>query len=225
MERTVQDQDPPNGRNRLLKAAIVLFGQKGFAATSVRAIAEEADISWGLVRFYFGSKGGLLDAAEKWVVEAYLDRVIVGAHATTTEELSRAIEETRNLADVARFLRRAIIEERPIGLTFLEKLLTTGGDWPARLLSEFPDEDWLQDPVRNVVARLGYLLFAPQFQRLLGRDIFSMEELKLRNHQHNRMFELIRLGLLAEREGIKLPNQDEGRIARSPATDRPSTSD
>jgi hypothetical protein len=55
-------------------------------------------------------------------------------------------------------------------------------------------------PVRSMVSRLGYLLLAPQIQWLLGRDVFSVGELKARNLAQARMEHLLALGLRAERE-------------------------
>lgn len=195
----------PNGRERLIEAAVKLFGRDGFGATSVRAVADEAGVSWGLIRFYFGSKEGLLEAAEERVVKGYLDRVAAGARVTSFEELMAAIDELDkqppSLTDVARFLRRAIIEERPMALDFIGKLMSS--QTPSiydEMKAEFPAETWMDDPVLGVVSRIGALMAAPQFQALLGRDIFSAEELKRRNAGAVRQLELIKLGLEAERK-------------------------
>jgi AcrR family transcriptional regulator len=195
----------PNGRERLIEAAVKLFGRDGFVATPVRAVADEAGVSWGLIRFYFGSKEGLLEAAEERVVKGYLDRVAAGARVTSFEELMAAIDEIDSqpprLTDVARFLRRAIIEERPMALDFIRRLMSS--ETPSvydELKAEFPDETWMDDPVLGVVSRLGALMAAPQIQALLGRDLFSPEELKRRNASAVRQLELIRRGLQAERK-------------------------
>lgn len=195
----------PAGRERLIEAAVKLFGRDGFEATSVRAVADEAGVSWGLIRFYFGSKEGLLEAAEERVVKGYLDRVAAGARVSSFEELIAAIEEldreAPSLTDVARFLRRAIIEERPMALDFIGRLMSS--KTPSiydELMADFPDETWMADPILGVVSRIGALMAAPQLQVLLGRDIFSPEELKRRNRGAVRQLELIKLGLEAERK-------------------------
>ena len=198
--------DEPNGRERLIEAAVKLFGRDGFDATSVRAVADEAGVSFSLIRFYFGSKEGLLEAAEERVVKGYLDRVSAGARAARSfEELMAAIDEsdklTPSLPDVARFLRRAIIEERPMALDFIARLMSP--QTPAifdELRADYPEETWMDDPATALVSRLGYLVAAPQLRVLLGREVFSAEELKLRNGASVRMWELVRLGLEAERK-------------------------
>jgi AcrR family transcriptional regulator len=56
---------------RILAAARDAFAQSGWAGTTLRAVAREADVDPALVYHYFGSKQGLLDAAtappSKWL--------------------------------------------------------------------------------------------------------------------------------------------------------------
>jgi len=47
---------------RILDAAEALFVERGFAATSVRAIAERAGVSLGAAHYHFGSKQALFGA-------------------------------------------------------------------------------------------------------------------------------------------------------------------
>lgn len=56
-------------QSRLLDAAERLFAERGFAATPVRMIAEEAGVNPALVHYYFGSKRDLLFAV--------MDRVLL----------------------------------------------------------------------------------------------------------------------------------------------------
>ena len=52
----------PSMKNRLLAAGTELFGEKGFAGTSVRDICTAADASVPMISHYFGGKQGLYDA-------------------------------------------------------------------------------------------------------------------------------------------------------------------
>lgn len=49
-------------RTRVLDAAEALFIERGFAATSLRAIASRAQVNLGAANYHFGSKEGLLGA-------------------------------------------------------------------------------------------------------------------------------------------------------------------
>ena len=202
MNQRPDTENQPVGRLRLLEAAVRLFGRDGFDGTSLRALADEAAVSWGLIRFYFGSKEGLRDAAEELVLARYLGLVAEGSKAANLQAIFDRIDIETQLPDDARFLRRALIEDRPIAQSFLQQLFATQEAVISHdtLLTDFPEEAWLVDPIRSVAARLGYLILAPQIKALLGRDVFSASELKLRNRYTFREAELIRLGLEAERQ-------------------------
>lgn len=64
MPRTPEqlDQIREESREKILSSALRLFARHGYAATSVRMIAEEAGISQGLLYNYYGGKQALLRA-------------------------------------------------------------------------------------------------------------------------------------------------------------------
>jgi AcrR family transcriptional regulator len=195
----------PEGRERLIEAAIRLFGRLGFEGTSVRDLAEEAGVAFSLIRFYFGSKEGLRDAAEARVVATYLDLALSASADTTVEDYLARIEanlsEPLNIHDIAPFLRRALIEERPIAVGFVRRMLEREreGEGPyADLARRYPQEAWARDPVLSATPRLGVLLLAPLVQSLLGRDLYSREELLRRNAAGFRIRDLVAKGLATE---------------------------
>ncbi|MBP0579741.1 transcriptional regulator BetI [Labrys sp. LIt4] len=49
-------------RRQLIEATIVAIAEVGFNATTIAEIARRAEVSTGLVSFYFGDKDGLLEA-------------------------------------------------------------------------------------------------------------------------------------------------------------------
>ena len=53
---------PPPVRTRLLMAALKLFSEQGYAKTSIRAIAAEAQVNVASVSYYFGDKAALYAA-------------------------------------------------------------------------------------------------------------------------------------------------------------------
>lgn len=52
--------DPAETRTRILEAAYLLFGTRGYANTGTADIAQQADVSEGSIFYHFGSKAGLL---------------------------------------------------------------------------------------------------------------------------------------------------------------------
>lgn len=62
-----------NIRKHILDTAEYLFATRGFAATSVREIAEQVDVTPAMVHYYFGSKKRLLQAVMEQVLEPLTD--------------------------------------------------------------------------------------------------------------------------------------------------------
>jgi AcrR family transcriptional regulator len=52
-----------HAREKILLAALGLFSQKGYAATSVRDVAGAADVNLAAISYHFGDKAGLYRAA------------------------------------------------------------------------------------------------------------------------------------------------------------------
>ena len=52
----------PEAREKILEAACMRFSEVGFEATTIRAVAKEADVDPALVMHYFKNKDGLFDA-------------------------------------------------------------------------------------------------------------------------------------------------------------------
>ena len=47
---------------QIMEAAEQLFAEKGFSGTSVRDIADSAQVNLAMISYYFGSKEGLMEA-------------------------------------------------------------------------------------------------------------------------------------------------------------------
>lgn len=61
-ERATYEKTSSNTQGKILDAAETLFIEKGFAATSLRAIANLASVNLAATHYHFGSKEGLLSA-------------------------------------------------------------------------------------------------------------------------------------------------------------------
>lgn len=60
----IHTRDADATRARIIEAAFALFVEKGFAATSMRAIAEGSEVTKSLIHHHFGSKEGLWEAVK-----------------------------------------------------------------------------------------------------------------------------------------------------------------
>ena len=76
-------------KEKVIQSATSLFFQKGFAGTSVRDIAEKADVNVSLISYYFKGKQGLLEYAVTQFYENYLaelEKTIKKTNALTSLE-------------------------------------------------------------------------------------------------------------------------------------------
>ncbi len=110
---------------RIRDAAIALFGAQGYDGTSVRAIAAAAGVSPALVLHHFGSKEGLREACDSWIIDEVMGRK---EGLTTEHDLASTMQEW--LADTERF--------RP-SLDYLARTIVDGGETGARLFAHLVD--------------------------------------------------------------------------------------
>lgn len=62
MKTSSTRSDGQEARAQLLRAALALFAEHGFAKTSTRAIVQAAGVNLAAIRYYFGDKAGLYAA-------------------------------------------------------------------------------------------------------------------------------------------------------------------
>lgn len=65
----------PDTMDRILDTAEVLFAQKGFAETSLRAITSKAGVNLAAVNYHFGSKEALIQAVFKRFLNPFCARL------------------------------------------------------------------------------------------------------------------------------------------------------
>lgn len=63
MARALASESGSETRERILAAALQAFSEKGFDGATTREIATRADVTLGLLQYYFGSKASLWRAA------------------------------------------------------------------------------------------------------------------------------------------------------------------
>jgi AcrR family transcriptional regulator len=142
--RRSRAHDPEGRRHAVLAAARRLFASKGYAQTSIRAIAAEADVNQALVITYFGGKDALfMEVVGRFEIPqealaggtqglgARLARAYVDRWETMTGDdpwpaLVRSAVSHQASLDL---LRSALEEQLAVPLA---KILGTAGEGPAR---------------------------------------------------------------------------------------------
>ncbi len=114
-------------RERILDAALDLFRTKGYAETTMREIAEAADVAVGNAYYYFASKDRL--------ILAFYER----NHADHLALLGDRLDQTKDFQDRLRLLVRTKIEVSMPYRRLSTKLFTTAAD-PESPMSPFSRE-------------------------------------------------------------------------------------
>ncbi|GGL87306.1 TetR family transcriptional regulator [Nakamurella endophytica] len=112
--RSADDADL-TARARIRDTAIRRWGTDGFGA-SVRGIAADAGVSPALLLHHWGSKDGLRQACDEYV----LDRFARETDRMTAQELATAsawaiLDRDPEFAPLAAYVRRAVTDERSAG--------------------------------------------------------------------------------------------------------------
>ncbi|MDE3230903.1 MAG: TetR/AcrR family transcriptional regulator [Chloroflexota bacterium] len=78
---------PPGGdrRQQILEAALDLFSEQGLAGATSKDIAERAEVTHGLIYFYFKTKEDLFKAAFEYALEQALNRLDIAAIAQSDD--------------------------------------------------------------------------------------------------------------------------------------------
>ena len=108
--RPYQRESQASRREALIAATQGLVAEGGAGAATVRAIAERAGVTPGLIRHYFGSKDDLTRAAYRELMDGMTDKgrdALDGVGASAEERLA---------AFVASGLRPPVMEARAVGL-------------------------------------------------------------------------------------------------------------
>src|SRR5690554_6537840 len=115
-------------RAQIRDAAVRLFGRDGYAATSVRAIAAEAEVSPGLVIHHFGSKEALRLTCDEHIVAEIFGR---------NDELSIDASSDALATTMQRWL--ADLDTHRVALDYLARMLSDGSALGDQLFDNLVD--------------------------------------------------------------------------------------
>jgi len=185
------EREHPDGRQKLIKASMVLFAERGFDGVTVRDIAKASGVSIGLVTHHFGSKEGLRAAVDEYFMEQF------------RESLSDEAPRFENLEAFSAWIdnwnARHSQEWRTTG-KYLTRALLDGSEWGAELFARYyefvqswivradargeirSDVDRLWLPFLIIFLELGTTLLDPYVRTILGRSGFD-DDLWRRQHR------------------------------------------
>ena len=175
-----------NGAERLRDAALALFADRGYAATTVRAIAERAGVTPGLVVHHYGTKEALRDAVDRYVLAsitaAFAD---LPAISRDDDHLAIRLQGFRVLFQerpyMGRYIRRSLLESTDGADALFDQIVTVSRDLFAPLraagLAKPTDDPDAQVLLAMLVGMLPALV-PRQIERHLGISLRSDEGLQ-----------------------------------------------
>jgi AcrR family transcriptional regulator len=200
---TVQDSDIST-RTKIREAALGLFGTEGFAV-SIRAIADAAGCSPGLVIHHFGNKEGLREAVDQSVMAMLLQRFEGIPSDLPADELSRTMGDVfsdviGSSPAVRQYMRRSLLEATPASQTIFDELLSLVDVSLSQLqraggLRKGTDPQWR--PYQLLFVMLGTLLLEPAMQSHFDQSVYE-GDLRLRRTAAN--YDLLSHGMFRTSE-------------------------
>lgn len=160
---------------RIRQAALRLFATQGVSSTPLRAIAAEARVTVGLIPHHFGSKNGLRDGLERWIVAQFAD-ALAQANAAAEERGANAQERQAHVNAMLEqnpfikdYMRREFLHPHPGGtlLKQLTELIADSvDDMRARGFAS-SSRDRTDQVVAAMVRQLGTLFLQPMVDQVI----------------------------------------------------------
>jgi AcrR family transcriptional regulator len=165
MRSTQRPIDDLTTRAKIRDAAIAYFGSHGFSKTTVRAIAEKAGVSPGLVIHHFGSKDGLRGACDAYVTALIDEQTQHAASQLAPADMLAMLARRPEFAIIAPYLTTALIEggefaDRLMGRLVADMETYLGAAVAAGIARPTGDERARAEMV--TLFKLGILTFASQ---------------------------------------------------------------
>lgn len=163
---------------RIRNAALDRFPRDGFAGTTVRAVAEDAGVSPGLILHHFGSKQGLRQACDDYVVEQI---TTVKEEAITSGKLDDPATMTAGFSmapQLMRYLGWSLAAGSQSAASLFDELVEESIH-----LYELAEEQGATEPSSDLRARcavqlamqMGALVMHEHLSRAIGDDLLSPE--------------------------------------------------
>lgn len=183
------------GRRQLLKAGMKLFAERGFAAVGLREIAAAAGVSLGLVRTHFGSKDGLREAIDAYVLEEIRALYAAVLEHSSVEALEQAVEDALDWIprdhDALMYARMSLMERTPGSQALFDEMLAVMRqfiDNNARLGFLQPDVDREWAAIYMVFDFIGPAVIEPFAEHALGQSMYAKSMIARRNAFMIRLF-------------------------------------
>lgn len=168
--------DDRNSPAKLRDAALELVAEGGMKAATVRAIAERAGLTQGLIRHHYGSLAGLIEACDAFTAE-----VIREAKIRAVDNPAAVLDPMASLRDprypfLMGYLAHRLLEDSPTVNVLVDQFIDDAEGYlaEARGMGLITDLAADRDSVAMMtIYALGSVVLHNQVRRLLNIDITS----------------------------------------------------
>ncbi len=171
-ERPVAFEDL-TARARIREAALEHFARDGYDRATIRAIAQTAGVSPGLLRHHYGSKEDLREACDHHVFEM-LHRV----NAQLLADPGATAQTQQASKPFGRYVARSLADGSPSGGPIFDELVTMTEAWLVRADDSRTDTPTVDRRVRAALVtamKIGIPLLHEHVSRVIGTDVFGPE--------------------------------------------------
>lgn len=178
--RRPNDHDAQSSRVRLLDTAERLFARQGYAATSIRQVAERANVNPAMIHYHFGSKLELMEAVLDRALQPLM-KTIAQSDSERSPDLIQLIGFISNMASTHPAIPRLLVREvmlsgGPLRERFIEHYAPRlGGALPALIAAqqETAALDSKFDPESMALMLLSLAVF-PHIAKPLAERVFGL---------------------------------------------------
>ena len=125
-------------RARIRNAALAHFAERGVKATTIRGVAHDAGVSASLVQHHFGTKDGLRDACDAYVLEQLRRNVKVGITDRGVGDAEFVSSAYQTAPLVMRYLVRALTDGSPAGAALFDEMVALTEEYLANRAQDQP---------------------------------------------------------------------------------------
>lgn len=128
---TEQAWEDLTARARIRDSALLQFAEHGIKGATIRSIAESAGVSPALVQHHFGSKDGLREACDGYVLETVrgdTKQAISGRRLSDPDFIAGVYQTAPS---IMRYLIRALVEGSPAAASLFDELVAVAEEFLA----------------------------------------------------------------------------------------------
>jgi AcrR family transcriptional regulator len=163
---------------RIRDAALARFPEDGFGATTIRAIAADAGVSPGLVVHHFGSKDGVREACDEYVVSVFRETKLAAMEAENMFNPGFAAGAYQMAAPLLRYFGWALARGHPAADRLFDEMLREGMEITRIAIESGMIHDSPDLETRTAVQmsmQLGMTIMHAHLERNLGVDMLTAE--------------------------------------------------